>query len=662
MNRALLGVAAVGLFVGGFGCPPKSDSGSTERAGPATSASGSDGGQLDAPLRAEPVALFTGADTQGKRALFQLSPRSGEPTAVAGLGNLAVASAVVSPSGTAGVFVLTTEGGDRQLWRARLSPPAAFERVAKAPAGITQARAVSVDGKTVVVELVGGELAILRRGAVGRGSDGERTDQTIPTGDLGLLRYGVGLSADGSKLAFSVMGSGCGSSTKTMGTCPVALYAVDLKTGYGKPRRLVDEQIAVAYDPELTGDGERVTFMTTAGDDSAACRKHVNHCTYRIHQVPFAGGKSERLVVDAVHARRAADGTLSYRRRVQSSETGEPRRDWSRQSLFIVEQPGKPRPLARETVWHWVHHWSPDSRWIALQQRRRDAHFFDVIDRRGKPTREGVAGAMLRAVGWSVAPLKAGTRRLSAPAPVRALQHAVDRASKQAGSRSALATFGLGDYLHDKAALGLDPLSDGAAVTAWLGRSDTHLVIADRDEYCRQHRSGLVGVELATKVSDGLVLLQKARDGKPPPAAPDGPPLARFDMPGPKGGIVELVGVTLPPRARLLERASMTLLWRVIEPPSASWKVFVHVDGKRSRILGDHVPGACGISGWKAGDVVADTFEVEISSASMALVPGRYQVLVGWFFGTQRAQVSSDTLSHAGERLTVGGIQIEAAD
>ncbi len=78
--------------------------------------------------------------------------------------------------------------------------------------------------------------------------------------------------------------------------------------------------------------------------------------------------------------------------------------------------------------------------------------------------------------------------------------------------------------------------------------------------------------------------------------------------------------------------------------------------------MGDHVPGVCGTAGWKAGEVVADTFEVEISSASMALVPGRYQVLVGWFLGTQRARTSSDTLSHAGERLTVGAIQIEAAN
>lgn len=46
----------------------------------------------------------------------------------------------------------------------------------------------------------------------------------------------------------------------------------------------------------------------------------------------------------------------------------------------------------------------------------------------------------------------------------------------------------------------------------------------------------------------------------------------------------------------------------------------------------------------------------------MESVARKLPVLGEVFFGTQRAQVSSDTLSHAGERLTVSGIQIEAAD
>ncbi|HUQ02007.1 MAG TPA: hypothetical protein VM261_05890 [Kofleriaceae bacterium] len=97
---------------------------------------------------------------------------------------------------------------------------------------------------------------------------------------------------------------------------------------------------------------------------------------------------------------------------------------------------------------------------------------------------------------------------------------------------------------------------------------------------------------------------------------------------------VQLVGMRIPKKVVRGEKFTMTLVFKVIAPIGGGWKVFVHIDGGGSRIIGDHDPlrGRCATNFWKVGDYVVDTFEVDAGNASFPTQ--NYDIWVGFFTGS----------------------------
>lgn len=97
---------------------------------------------------------------------------------------------------------------------------------------------------------------------------------------------------------------------------------------------------------------------------------------------------------------------------------------------------------------------------------------------------------------------------------------------------------------------------------------------------------------------------------------------------------IQLVGMQVPKKVARGEKFTMTLVWKVIAPVSGGWKIFVHIDGGGSRIIGDHDPirGRCATNFWKVGDYVIDTFQVEAGNASFPTQA--YDIWVGFFTGS----------------------------
>jgi hypothetical protein len=104
-----------------------------------------------------------------------------------------------------------------------------------------------------------------------------------------------------------------------------------------------------------------------------------------------------------------------------------------------------------------------------------------------------------------------------------------------------------------------------------------------------------------------------ARPGLRPGTVKNG---ANFD------GKVELVGATFTPTALVPgDVTQVKLFFRVLEPLSEDWQVFVHAEdpeGRGARTNFDHVPvgGRRPTSGWKPGEIVEDTFAVSLPVGS----------------------------------------------
>lgn len=97
---------------------------------------------------------------------------------------------------------------------------------------------------------------------------------------------------------------------------------------------------------------------------------------------------------------------------------------------------------------------------------------------------------------------------------------------------------------------------------------------------------------------------------------------------------IQLVGVRAPQKVTRGKNFSMTLVFKVLAPVSGAWKVFVHVDGGGSRIIGDHwaIRERCATNFWKVGDYIIDTFEIEAGNASFPAQ--HYDIWVGFFTGS----------------------------
>ncbi|HUS66818.1 MAG TPA: hypothetical protein VMZ28_19910 [Kofleriaceae bacterium] len=95
---------------------------------------------------------------------------------------------------------------------------------------------------------------------------------------------------------------------------------------------------------------------------------------------------------------------------------------------------------------------------------------------------------------------------------------------------------------------------------------------------------------------------------------------------------IELIGVKMPAQPPHDEKFQITFIYKVHKPVTKSWKVFVHIDGPGGHISGDHQPldNICGLTTFRAGDVLLDTFTVDPEGRT----PGRYRVHTGLFTGS----------------------------
>jgi len=128
---------------------------------------------------------------------------------------------------------------------------------------------------------------------------------------------------------------------------------------------------------------------------------------------------------------------------------------------------------------------------------------------------------------------------------------------------------------------------------------------------------------------------------------------------------LQLIGYTMPRAVSARSKFEMTLYFKVLEPVSGAWKIFLHFDGRGQRFQGDHDPidGRCATSFWQKGDYIVDTFTVEAGDITFAA--GDYAAKLGFFTGTSpnwknmKVSAAPDGAADDADRVTIGSIRLE---
>jgi hypothetical protein len=140
-------------------------------------------------------------------------------------------------------------------------------------------------------------------------------------------------------------------------------------------------------------------------------------------------------------------------------------------------------------------------------------------------------------------------------------------------------------------------------------------------------------------------------------ATPSGPIV--FD------GKLELVGWSMPASVERGDTFQMTLVFHVLAPLSATWKVFTHFDptGGATRFTADHAPirEACPASSWAKGDYIVDTFTVDTRHA---VTTGTHTVWAGFWPGSgdkprMKVTAAPDGARDKDERAKLGTITVK---
>ena len=119
---------------------------------------------------------------------------------------------------------------------------------------------------------------------------------------------------------------------------------------------------------------------------------------------------------------------------------------------------------------------------------------------------------------------------------------------------------------------------------------------------------------------------------------------------------IQLMGYTLDPaEPKKGDTVVVTFFWTALKPINEDYMVFVHGDaigGNARRLHGDHYPakGKYPTDVWRVGDIVADPFEVKISSDYGA---PRLGINTGMYKGNYRVPRTSKGLVYGdGENRT----------
>jgi hypothetical protein len=123
---------------------------------------------------------------------------------------------------------------------------------------------------------------------------------------------------------------------------------------------------------------------------------------------------------------------------------------------------------------------------------------------------------------------------------------------------------------------------------------------------------------------------------------------------------LELIGAKFPKVVTPGRKFEVTLHFKVLKKIHSKYKMFLHIDGRGNRILGDHEPvgGKYQTSLWLPGRWVVDRYTVPASASSTVSTPsGKYVVYAGLFQGDRRMVVLSG--AHDGQnRIRLGHLDV----
>ncbi|MFH2009606.1 MAG: glycosyltransferase family 39 protein [bacterium] len=123
---------------------------------------------------------------------------------------------------------------------------------------------------------------------------------------------------------------------------------------------------------------------------------------------------------------------------------------------------------------------------------------------------------------------------------------------------------------------------------------------------------------------------------------------------------LELIGAKLPKLVHRGRKFDVTLYFKVLKRIRGKYKVFLHIDGRGNRVLGDHDPvgGKYHTTLWSPGRWVVDRYTIPATSSSSVSTPlGVYTVYAGLFQGDRRMQVLTGR-QDGKNRIVVGQVRV----
>ncbi len=144
------------------------------------------------------------------------------------------------------------------------------------------------------------------------------------------------------------------------------------------------------------------------------------------------------------------------------------------------------------------------------------------------------------------------------------------------------------------------------------------------------------------------------------------PPVSTLDMEYPLeadlGGKVRLLGYNIQSGFHPGDGIHLTLFWQCLKKMDQDYTVFTHlIDGKQN-IWGQKdnppVDGFYPTSGWEAGEIVRDQYDILISPDAP---PGEYQIEVGMYLAEtgERLRAVNSQSEQMADRVVIGGVQVK---
>ena len=217
-----------------------------------------------------------------------------------------------------------------------------------------------------------------------------------------------------------------------------------------------------------------------------------------------------------------------------------------------------------------------------------------------------------------------------------------------------------------------DKLSGRSQLVEFLGRSERVLAIAPSSEICalaQEARTRGFPYHVLDADNSRFFLYTNAlgpneRDRNPldevfSQTKPEGiktPMSVNFD------DTFELVGVTMPERAKRGGKFTVRLYFKVLKRTGTDYQIFAHFDGRGVRFQGDHDPiaGQCGTRYWPDDTYVTDTFEVKAGSVGHPRTT--YDVWVGFYTGSagryRNLDVKDSDRADDDHRVKIGTIKV----